>query len=231
MAKLEYVVALALALAARGFVAPVPQRLRPLRAEDADATPVEAPTADALLEDFRGRREAEPLEARARDFAASVRENVAAGDSGPGLVFVGAQVVLLVLLAVGDVPGVGAAAQAVAGPGCLAGGLALIAAGVLELGPGNLTPFATPTPANQLKTGGVFGVTRHPIYAGVVLAAGGLAVATASFQRALVAVALYALLSAKADLEERLLAAKHPGYRAYARVTPKLLPSPFDALG
>lgn len=181
-----------------------------------------APRRQLQLLTLRSSPEDVPSQARA--FAASVKENVAVGDSTERLAYVGAQALLLVLLAVGDVPVVGGLAQAVAGPGCLVGGLALIGLGVVELGPANLTPFVTPTAANELKTGGVYASTRHPLYAGVLLAAGGLAVTTESFQRVLVTVALYALLDAKAALEERLLEEKHPGYGAYAAATPRFLP-------
>ena len=104
-----------------------------------------------------------------------------------------------------------------------------IAKGVLDLGAGNLTPFAAPVAGNELKTTGAFSYVRHPIYGGLLVAATGLSVATESFQRLLVVFLLYLLLDAKSAYEEKELERIHPAYRAYKQVTPKFFPS-FDEL-
>ena len=114
-------------------------------------------------------------------------------------------------------------------PAYVAAGLAAIAKGVIDLGAGNLTPFAAPVEGNELKTTGAFSYVRHPIYGGLLVAATGLGVATESFQRLLVVFLLYLLLDAKSAYEEKELERIHPAYRAYKQVTPKFFPS-FDEL-
>ena len=108
-------------------------------------------------------------------------------------------------------------------------GIGAIAKGVIDLGAGNLTPFAAPVEGNELKTTGAFSYVRHPIYGGLLVAATGLGVATESFQRLLVVFLLYLLLDAKSAYEEKELERIHPAYRAYKQVTPKFFPS-FDEL-
>ena len=191
-------------------------------ADDDDAEMVE------MQADFE-RRKAEmgfpaQIKSSAKEYSSSVRDTLSKGSGGPSLLFVGGQAVLLVLLAVGDVPFLGGLASIVLGPGLAVGGVGAIVAGVVELGPKNLSPFPTPVEENELKTGGIFAISRHPIYAGLVVAAAGLSVCTESFQRALVVCLLYALLDAKADYEEKCLEKAHPGYLGYKQVTPKFFP-------
>jgi protein-S-isoprenylcysteine O-methyltransferase Ste14 len=142
---------------------------------------------------------------------------------------VAGQAALLLLLLVGDVPVVGGAIETLLGPGLVAAGIGAIAKGVIDLGAGNLTPFAAPVEGNELKTTGAFSYVRHPIYGGLLVAATGLGVATESFQRLLVVFLLYLLLDAKSAYEEKELERIHPAYRAYKQVTPKFFPS-FDEL-
>ncbi|KAH8045950.1 phospholipid methyltransferase [Aureococcus anophagefferens] len=128
--------------------------------------------------------------------------------------------VLLLCLAAGGVPLVGGPIQAVAGPGLVVAGAGFIGAGLLELGPANLTPFATPVAGNELKTNGVFALSRHPIYAGLVVASAGFSVATVSFQRALVTGMLFLLLDSKSEYEEKKLREVHPAYAPTPRRRP-----------
>ena len=186
-----------------------------------------------MLQDFTQRMAARGTESNVRDAAQeyvdSVKSNVQVEQSGPSIVYVAAQAALLLLLLVGDVPVVGGAIETLLGPGLVAAGIGVIAKGVLDLGAGNLTPFAAPVEGNELKTTGAFSYVRHPIYGGLLVAATGLSVATESFQRLLVVFLLYLLLDAKSAYEERELERIHPAYRAYKQVTPKFFPS-FDEL-
>ena len=122
-------------------------------------------------------------------------------------------------------PVVGGAIETLLGPGLVVAGIGAIAKGVIDLGAGNLTPFAAPVEGNELKTTGAFSYVRHPIYGGLLVAATGLGVATESFQRLLVVFLLYLLLDAKSAYEEKELERIHPAYRAYKQVTPKFFPS------
>jgi protein-S-isoprenylcysteine O-methyltransferase Ste14 len=228
---------------AAAFIAPAP-RIKPmLRADLEEAPPAPAPlnapeqsvdeVETNMLSDFTQRMAARGTESNVRDAAQeyvdSVKSNVQVEQSGPSIVYVAGQAALLLLLLVGDVPVVGGAIETLLGPGLVVAGIGAIAKGVIDLGAGNLTPFAAPVEGNELKTTGAFSYVRHPIYGGLLVAAGGLSVATESFQRLLVVFLLYLLLDAKSAYEERELERIHPAYRAYKQVTPKFFPS-FDEL-
>lgn len=163
----------------------------------------------------------------AGEYATSVVTNIqdAVDNEAPGfqLLVVG-QGLLLLLLLVGDVPLVGQVLEFVSGPGLVLTGAGLLGAGILELGPGNLTPFATPVKDNELKTNGVYALSRHPMYCGLLLAGVGFSVWTNSFQRVIVTGILYLFLDYKASVEESQLAKIHPAYGAYQTMVPKLMP-------
>jgi len=115
-------------------------------------------------------------------------------------------------------------------PLTLAAGVSLIAVGLLVVAWGaaalgsNLTPFPRPRPSATLVETGAYHHVRHPIYSGLVLAAVGWSVATAS-PLALVPTVLLALLfDAKSRREEAWLTEGLPGYAAYRARTRKFLP-------
>jgi len=87
-----------------------------------------------------------------------------------------------------------------------------------------LSPFPRPVPGGPLHQSGSFRIVRHPIYAGLVFAAWGWAWVAADVNRLLVSVVLFAFFNAKATVEERWLAAHHPGYAAYCVNVSKLIP-------
>ncbi|MFN3707353.1 methyltransferase family protein [Microcella sp.] len=138
---------------------------------------------------------------------------------------VGAQFALLIPLAVaprGDlwvrtavVVGI---AIALVGAGVVVG----VAAGI-TLGRA-LTPSPIPREGSQLVTAGVYRLVRHPIYSGLVLLGAGLALIGASWWHGALLLALIALLSLKARLEERMLAARFPEYADYAARTGRIVP-------
>merc|ERR1711935_666537 len=104
-------------------------------------------------------------------------------------------------------------------------GLALGAAAVSDLGLTNLTPWPKPVESNKLRTEGVYSLCRHPMYTCLLTASFGLSLVTLSFERLLLTVALFTLLSFKAGREEGLLIDKHgEQYRAYAAYVPQFFP-------
>jgi protein-S-isoprenylcysteine O-methyltransferase Ste14 len=144
-----------------------------------------------------------------------------------GSALVGAQVVCVAAVAWPGAPRwrlprpvrVGAGLAVVAGN-------ALAAAGTLRLGR-HLSALPAPPGDAVLRTDGAYGVVRHPIYAGLLVASTGWAVHRAR-PESLVAVGLLSVvLHVKAGYEERLLR-EHFGaaYDAYAGRVPRLLPLP-----
>lgn len=95
----------------------------------------------------------------ATSFATNVQDAIETEAPGFQLLVVG-QISLIILLLFGEVPLVGEALEFVSGPGLIAAGLFLAGAGVIELGPSNLTPFATPVKGNELKTNGIYALSR-----------------------------------------------------------------------
>src|SRR5699024_2562237 len=91
-----------------------------------------------------------------------------------------------------------------AGWGLVAGGGVLAAAGALARGP-DLRPLPLPRRGVTLRTSGPYALTRHPIYAGILLAAAGGALATGGRRDAVAPLGLAAVLHTKAGFEERLL--------------------------
>lgn len=102
-------------------------------------------------------------------------------------------------------------------------GLGWLGLGILGLG---RSASAVPLPLahGELKTGGLYRLSRHPIYTGLLLFAWATAVARAAVGPLVVAAALTALIVVKAGFEETALRAAYPGYAAYAARTPRFLP-------
>ena len=77
----------------------------------------------------------------------------------------------------------------------------------------------------QLRTSGPYGVTRHPIYTGLLGMILGSAALTGSGQVIILVPVALLLLAVKAHFEERLLTAAFPGeYARYRRRVPRLVP-------
>lgn len=106
---------------------------------------------------------------------------------------------------------------------CGVGGVVVVAVAASELGSA-LTPMPLPRTRARLRTTGLYGLVRHPIYTGLVLAGSAVAAASGSVAHVVVLALLVALLSVKARWEERRLAARFPEYRAYAQRTPRFVP-------
>ena len=109
------------------------------------------------------------------------------------------------------------------GPALLATGGALIARGIVDLGP-NLTPLPKPKDDATLVRNGLYRYLRHPIYSGFIALGFGWATLTANSSRLLLAAALAAFFDAKARREEAWLLEKFPEYARYRAEVKKLLP-------
>lgn len=103
-------------------------------------------------------------------------------------------------------------------------GLVLAVAAIRSLGK-NLTPYPEPLAGAELVASGPYGMVRHPIYGGIVIGLGGLALYQGSFTTLLGAIEMGALFWLKSSFEERRLLIAHPTYRRYQQtVRRRLLP-------
>jgi len=87
-----------------------------------------------------------------------------------------------------------------------------------------LTAAPLPNSHADLRTGGLYRFVRHPIYSGLLLLALAVTLTSGSLWTAAACIALVALINAKARWEEQHLAARFPGYAAYAARTPRFIP-------
>lgn len=99
----------------------------------------------------------------------------------------------------------------------------LMGKGLIDLGR-NLTPLPYPRADGQLVQTGAYGLVRHPLYSGIVLAAISTTVWFLSLTHLIGAIALFALLDYKASREETWLSEKYPDYSTYRDRVKKLLP-------
>ena len=154
------------------------------------------------------------------------KENVMSGEFGQrGEGFFVAQVVCLLAILGGGIPLVGGFVLLLLGPGLLLSGLAAVLVSVLDMGSA-LSPWPKPPAGQGLITNGLYTQCRHPMYAGLLAASAGLAVATDSVPRLAMTAVLYMVLEAKTNLEESELAKVYPSdYSVYKKqVTSKFLP-------
>jgi protein-S-isoprenylcysteine O-methyltransferase Ste14 len=103
-------------------------------------------------------------------------------------------------------------------------GVAVVLIGLLNLGR-SATPLPTPVRNGELRSNGLYGYVRHPIYSGAMTLAVGSAILSGSAVVAVAAVALCGWLTIKARWEETRLRARYPGYEGYAAHTPRFIPS------
>lgn len=103
------------------------------------------------------------------------------------------------------------------------GGLALAYLGVRDLD-SSLSPLPRPTDRAVLISRGVYGRLRHPIYAGLVLAAVGWSLLTGSLIALALSAALAVALDLKSRREEVWLYERYPDYSAYAARTRRFVP-------
>jgi len=148
------------------------------------------------------------------------------GPRGEGWVVI--QAVLFGLLALA-----GTAGPAWTGPWLTAGrlvGALFVGAGLVVAVLGlvylreNRTAVPRPVEGGRLVESGIYGLVRHPIYTGIIAAAAGWGLATASPPALLVALGLLVFFDVKARREEAWLQAAYPGYATYRRRVRKLVP-------
>jgi protein-S-isoprenylcysteine O-methyltransferase Ste14 len=105
----------------------------------------------------------------------------------------------------------------------LLGGLVMLLS-ALNLGR-NLTPATTPISDGEMVERGLYAHVRHPMYAGLILLLWGLAWIGSNWRMGLlVAVISLGYFDRKAATEEGKLVLRYPGYPAYMRRVPKLIP-------
>ncbi len=105
----------------------------------------------------------------------------------------------------------------------IAGGLFLAARGSRDLRDA-LTPLPYPRDDARLVETGVYRRVRHPIYGGLVLAAFGWGLLTASTVALGAAVVLLGFFELKSRREEAWLEGRFSGYAAYRARTRRLIP-------
>jgi protein-S-isoprenylcysteine O-methyltransferase Ste14 len=104
---------------------------------------------------------------------------------------------------------------------CLAGGDAIVAAGLVLRGcaSGHLRK------ASELTTTGPYAYTRNPLYLGSLIIAVGFAIAARSLWIALLMAVIFAAIYLPVmSFEEQFLRAQFPDFEEYARQVPRLLP-------
>jgi protein-S-isoprenylcysteine O-methyltransferase Ste14 len=112
---------------------------------------------------------------------------------------------------------------AIAGAVLITVGVGLFTAGILGLRR-QLTAYPRPVPGGRLIEGGAFGLIRHPMYGGAVIAAVGWGLVMASPFALLGALALLVFFDLKSRREEAWLGEQFAGYATYRRQTRRLIP-------
>ncbi len=147
------------------------------------------------------------------------------GQRGQG--WVALQLVLLAAIVVvgalgrGGWPGALRPTLVVVGAVGVFAGLLVAALAISGLGSA-LTAVPAPLEDEALRTDGLYGLVRHPIYGGLVLAATGYALATSPWALLLTAL-LGVVLDLKRRVEEEFLAATYPEYADYRRAVPRAM--------
>jgi protein-S-isoprenylcysteine O-methyltransferase Ste14 len=119
----------------------------------------------------------------------------------------------------------GAVRLALLGSGIILGVLAfgLASGGILALGR-NLRAVPRPKEGGRLIQTGVYAWVRHPIYAGIIIAALGWSFASHSVAALLMAIVIFVFFDLKSRREEAWLAEKYADYAAYRLRVRKLIP-------
>jgi protein-S-isoprenylcysteine O-methyltransferase Ste14 len=87
-----------------------------------------------------------------------------------------------------------------------------------------LTPSPHPRDEAGLVVTGVYGIVRHPIYAGLIIGSFGWGLMTAAPAAVVLAIVLFAFFELKSRREEAWLERRFDGYAAYRARTSRLIP-------
>lgn len=112
-----------------------------------------------------------------------------------------------------------------AGWAAVVGGVVLMVVTAVVLGRG-LTASPLPNSRAELRTGGPYRFSRHPMYTGLLAAALGWTLVAPGIVRTIVFVALVVVIVVKTRWEESHLRQRFPGYASYAGRTGRFLPCP-----
>ncbi|MEG4211182.1 isoprenylcysteine carboxylmethyltransferase family protein [Microcoleus sp. S13_B4] len=102
-------------------------------------------------------------------------------------------------------------------------GLIFIIKGLIDLGK-NLTPLPYPIENGELVQTGIYGIVRHPLYSGLILAAFGWTIFQMSISHLIASTILIIFFEIKANREEAWLTKKYPDYSQYSQRVKKLIP-------
>lgn len=102
-------------------------------------------------------------------------------------------------------------------------GLSIIAAAIIQLNK-NLTPFPDPVQNGTLIQSGLYKYSRHPIYAGIILAALGFGCYSGSLWKIASGILLWVLFYFKSEYEESLLIKRFHDYHKYRDHTHRFFP-------
>ena len=156
----------------------------------------------------------------------AVKDNILEGEFGErGETYVVAQFSLLFFIALG----LGDFLTTILGPAFIVAGLILVYKSAADL-KDNLSPWPVATDPNNgrgsLIDEGIYNYVRHPMYAGLLMGMTGLSILTDSTTRLLLTFALYLVLEAKSDFEEKSLKEMYGSeYDEYkAKVNSKFFP-------
>ena len=146
-------------------------------------------------------------------------------DLGRGRVLVGAQFLLLGLIALGpgDRAWRGSGWLTAISVSLLFGSAIVLVFSFVHLGPA-LTANPVPKEDAPLQTGGAYSYVRHPIYTSVLTFGFGVAIYRGAWISLFAVLALVLLLNFKARWEERFLKEKHEAYSAYMNRVPRFFP-------
>jgi protein-S-isoprenylcysteine O-methyltransferase Ste14 len=108
------------------------------------------------------------------------------------------------------------------------GGLALGGGAILAVGSGSLgrglTVSPLPNDHAQLRTDGLYGLVRHPIYSGVIALSLARTLHSRDRRQVALTAMLIVLLEGKSSFEEKALRQRFAEYSTYAAGTPRFVP-------
>lgn len=151
-------------------------------------------------------------------------DNLLAGDwLNRGELYGGLQLLFILFLL--QKPALDGFVSLVTGPLLLILGAVVSGKAVADLGFKQLSIWPAPVPNGEFRCDGMYGIMRHPMYAGLLLASAGFSIATGSPARLAVTAAMAFLLLKKIDVEEEFLLETYPEYQEYKRKVPhKIIP-------